>query len=87
MANKISLKILQREYKEEIQMCNDFIITRLENSSLDEESRVKNLENPFSLDCILIDAEMQIDHSYDVARKEAFERCLSDIQYLLAYEA
>lgn len=87
MANKKTLLSIQSEYKEEIQLCKDFILTRLENASLDKESRVKNLENPFSLDCLLIDVDHQIDHSYDVARKEAFQRCLSDIEYLLAYEA
>jgi hypothetical protein len=86
MTNKQSLLKIQSEYKEEIQMCKDFILTRLENSSMDDESRIKNLENPFSLECILIDIDNQIDHSYDVARKESFERCLSDIEYLLAYE-
>ena len=87
MSNKTHLLQLQSEYKSEIQMCKDFIKTRLENASLDEQSRIENLKCPFSLECILIDVDNQIDHSYDVARMEAFEKCLSDIEYLLAYEA
>jgi hypothetical protein len=87
MGNKRQLLHLQSEYKGEIQMCKDFIITRLENASLNEEFRVKNLTDPFSIDCVLMDGENQIDHTYDCARMGAFQRCLSDVEYLLAYEA
>lgn len=87
MTNKSEFERLAKEYQDEIQICKDFIVTRLENASLDEETKKINLQNPFALECILMDAENQIDHSYDVGRMEAFQRSLSDVQYLLAYEA
>ena len=87
MANKSDLLRLKAEYEEEIKVCKDFILTRLENASFGDEAKQFNLQNPFSLDCALMDPDNQIDHSYDVGRMEAFQRALSDINYILAYEA
>jgi hypothetical protein len=83
---KESLQKIQKEYKEEIEYCKSCIITRIENASLDEETKIINQKDPFKLEIILNDSENQIDHSYDLGRMEALLRSLSDIEYLLAYE-
>jgi hypothetical protein len=87
MSNKNILSRLRIEYQEEIESCKDLIITRLNMYSPDELLKEQNLEEPFSLDCVLIDSESQINHTYDVSRMDAFSKCLSDIDYILAYEA
>ena len=87
MSNKKSLLRLRDEYKEEIESCKDLIITRLNMYSPDELSKDQNLQDPFSLDCVFIDVDYLINHAYDVSRMDAFNKCLSDIDYMLAYEA
>ena len=83
---KEALLKFQREYQEEIDYCKSCIITRIENASLDEDSRKINLENPYRLEILLNDTENTIDHSYDLGTMDAYLRALSDINYLLAYE-
>lgn len=85
MKNEVLLKF-QKEYQEEIDFCKSCIITRIENSSLDEESRVINLKYPYCLEVLLNDTENTIDHSYDLGTMNSYLRALSDINYLLAYE-
>jgi hypothetical protein len=87
MSNKNILSRLRTEYQEEIESCKEMIITRLNMCSQDELIKEENLREPFSLDCILIDSESQINHTYDVSRMDTFNKCLSDIDYMLAYEA
>ena len=81
-----SLEKLKNELKEQSDFFVSCILTRIENASIDTETRKINLEDPYTLDIVLNEPSELMDHAYDLGQYKAIQKMIADIEYELSYE-
>lgn len=63
---------------------DETIIERIKTCHLsDEELRLALIEDPYTLELSLEDTELDIMHSYDIGRKEAFEEIIRSLKQII----